>query len=544
MIASGSLRSVRTTTKCALHWLVPAAGIAALLVFLALTVSPVLNPPKWDEYIVVYDAHRVVMGQVPYRDFFNFIPPGIFFFLAAVFRLVGRSSIGIARWASVCTVLFGTALTWRALKYRGWGPWSRFLWALVFPVALYPWWPIASHHWLASVCFAAEIVLLAPDGAKSGLRLLLAGVVVGSCGLLVQTLGVVLGTMAATFLAAEEGKRLRRLLPWTAGILLVWLPFLIGMALLGAVPGFVKDCLVWPARSYSRGGNENAGPILQDMPWRMEDIWSRYQAHPGVTSWTLSMAGTVLYGSVLVLGGATVVLAAYHLVRALRRRSFGDPWIPAAIAAVALWTGLALKANVNWLHLLYFAAPTTVLWLFTLKGWATWPGAWRGASKAFLGVLLVSGVLYHSRGLWVHWPQPWELLDADRSVREQPVNRFLRSPGMLRPGDTVAAFPEGGEVYLYSAPAAIRFTYFKPLSQQYHTEEDHRIAAQDIRARKPRWIMFPPDLEAEYMDDRSAVAKILKADYDRAGTVGNAVLYRIREGREEKSFPGSGPTVP
>ena len=526
MTAVGSLPPRRAAIKRALQWLVPAAGIAVLLVFLVFTVSPIFNPPKWDEYIVVYDAHRVVSGQVPYRDFFNFIPPGIFFFLAALFRLAGRSSIGVARLASVCTTLFSAGLTWRALKYRGWGLWSGLLWALVFPVALYPWWPIASHHWLASLCFAAEILLLAPSGLKSWPKLLLAGVVVGLCGLLVQTQGVVLAIMATTFLAAEEGKRLRSLLPWTAGILLVWLPFLSGMALVGALPNFLEDCLVWPARSYSRGSNENAGPILQDMPWRVEDIWSRFQAHPSVASWTLSMAGTVLYASVFMLGAAAVVLAAYHLIRALRHRSFGDPWIPAAIVAVMLWAALALRANLNWLHFLFFTAPITVLWLVVLKGWADWARNWRTTAQILLVLLLISGALYHLRGLSVHRPETWEFLDPDRLIREQPVNRFLRSPGVLRPGDCVAAFPEGGEVYLYTAPAAVRFTYFKPLFQEYHGIEDHVLAAEDIRANRPRWILVPPDLEAAYLDPRSAVAQVIGEDYERIGIVGNAVLYR------------------
>ena len=86
------------------------AGLAAAVALVLLTtVSPVFNPPKWDEFVYVYDSHRVASGQVPYRDFFNFTTPGIFLFLASVERLVGQSSITLGRYAGLGVVLF-TAL--------------------------------------------------------------------------------------------------------------------------------------------------------------------------------------------------------------------------------------------------------------------------------------------------------------------------------------------------------------------------------------------------------------------------------------------------
>jgi hypothetical protein len=504
--------------------------VAFLVPLLALSVSPVLNPPKWDEYIIVYDSHRLLQGQVPYRDFFNIIPPGIFFFLAAIFSLAGSSSLTIARWASAGLMLGATLAASRSLAERGWGKMEATLWAFVPAVCLFPFWAVPSHHWLAYACFAAELAVLAGPLSGRWPGLFLAGLVAGICGLAVQTQGIALALLAAVYLLLSPERRFKRLAEWASGLCLVWVPFFGFLAWSGAFGGFLRDCLLWPMASYSRGDNENAGPVLQDLPWRVGDIWTRFRQHPGFWSFVVSAAGGVLYALLSAVGIGLVVLGAWLLARSLRRRRLEDPWAAAAMACTFLWTGLALRGNLNWIHFVFYTASLLPVWLVAMGSPEARRRGWRTASRCLLGALLVSGVLYHSRGLFSRWPEGWEFVDADRPIREQAVNRFLRSPGVLSPGDTVAAFPEGGEVYLYCAPSAVRFTYFKPLVQQYHSIEDHALAARDIEARKPRWILFPPDLEAAYLDPRSAVAELIRRDYQRRGVIGNAVMYERKEG--------------
>ena len=74
-------RSERPSSRVRLwlRWSLPAVGVA---LFLLPLVSSSIVYPKWDEFIVSFDAQRILNGQIPYRDFFNFIPPGIFYFLA------------------------------------------------------------------------------------------------------------------------------------------------------------------------------------------------------------------------------------------------------------------------------------------------------------------------------------------------------------------------------------------------------------------------------------------------------------------------------
>src|SRR5437667_6829101 len=60
-----------------------------------------------DEGIVLQGAHRILNGQLPYRDFFTFYTPGSFYFTAGLFKVFG-DSILVARSA---LVFFGASLT-------------------------------------------------------------------------------------------------------------------------------------------------------------------------------------------------------------------------------------------------------------------------------------------------------------------------------------------------------------------------------------------------------------------------------------------------
>ena len=117
----------------------------------------------------------------------------------------------------------------------------------------------------------------------------------------------------------------------------------------------------------------------------------------------------------------------------------------------------------------------------------------------------------------------------DRPIRESAVNRWLHSPGILASGDTVAAFPEGGEVYLYGASPALGYTLFMPLSEGYNSLEDHRIAAREMEDSRPKWVLMTPEMEAAYLDPAGPVGVLLRKHYERVGSVGDAVVLRRRE---------------
>jgi hypothetical protein len=260
------------------------------------------------------------------------------------------------------------------------------------------------------------------------------------------------------------------------------------------------------------------------------DILQRFSAGTLPGGAVTVLAGITLYFSLLGAMVLLVALAVMGIVQILRARRIEGAWLAAAVLLTFLEAGLVLRGNPNWLHCLFALFPLVVVWAGVKQGLKlSIPGGLMRAGAWILAVCLVAGMAYHARGLWRHLPQPWELTDVDRPIREQPINRFLRGPAGLKPGDTLAAFPEGGEIYLYSAPAAVGNTYFLPLNQNYNSLKDHERVAREMERALPRFVLMTPDLEKDYLDEASPVGRLLRDKYRRTGTLGLAVIYEPRE---------------
>jgi uncharacterized membrane protein SirB2/uncharacterized membrane protein (UPF0136 family) len=67
------------------------SGLLLAISFLSLFWGIRIGLSIYDEGVTVYGATRVLGGQIPYRDFWTIYSPGIFYMLAAVFKLFGAS---------------------------------------------------------------------------------------------------------------------------------------------------------------------------------------------------------------------------------------------------------------------------------------------------------------------------------------------------------------------------------------------------------------------------------------------------------------------
>jgi hypothetical protein len=509
------------------------AGAAFLaLAFLLPLVSPVVTPPKWDEYIIVYDAQRVVEGQVPYRDFFNFIPPGTFYGLRGVFEWTGEGSITAARYASLVWVLLNTALFAAAFRRAGWTLPQAVLLALLYPAGLYPFWPIASHHWLVHAFCAIFLVAAAGGGRPGGsMRAAFMGCAAGLAGSVLQTEALYLCAAGGVLLLLEDGggdrpRRMAAFVLW----LLPPLALTFGpLFLRGAGRDLLRDVLFWPARNYSRPGSDNARLLLEDLPIRLKAMWtSGLDDRGGSAGPFVAAVGTLFYLLILLAAGALLVGAGVVLWKVLRRKRAAAPGVMAACLVTFLAFGLYLKGRPDWLRMIYLLPLLGGLWLVAAGGRERERPRIRGAILLWAALTLVTGAVFQGRWVWYHRVQAWELKDADRPIRESPVNRWLRGEAGLGPQDRIAAFPEGGEVYLYTRPAAIRYTFFTPLSEGYHDATDHERAAQDMERTRCALVLVTEEMEGDYLDPASAVGRLLRARYVRERTVAGAVIYRLR----------------
>ena len=513
--------------KNAVLVLLAAAGVAGVVV---LRISPVFNVPKWDEFIYVYDAQRILDGQVPYRDFFQFTPPADLLALAGWFKLLGgKATLTLGRYLATLLALAGWGWTARALRRAGWpGRWPAAL-AALYPLVLYPFWAVPSHHWMAALLLPAS--LEAYDFQRGAVKGLAGWGWIGACvGLAVLTLQTALATLLAFWGVAwlsQKEHRAPSAGTAAAGSVLALAPLCLWLATRGAFPAFLRDVFLWPGSHYARAGGVNSVRLLQDLPERIAALW---QAPTGAHAWLWvppALAGTLVFLGILLLALALVALFVRWLFQSMGRRSLGEGLQAPAAACAAITAALYLMGKTDWLHLLYQLLPAGLAWLVAFppaqnaklrKGWG-----------AALAALLACAFLYQAGRLLFHVPKTWEFADVDRPVREAPVNAYLRAQDWLPPGARIAAFPEGGEVYLYTRPAAVSYTLLYPPDDRYHDEEDYRRVAREILERRPKAVVLTLDAASAFLNDPCPLARPLKERYQAFATVDGAVILRRRE---------------
>ena len=506
------------------------AGSLLLVVCLIVTlvkISPLNNVPKWDEFIYVYDAQRVLNGQVPYRDFFQFTPPAHFLLLACWFDLLGHAaSLTLGRYLALLQALVAWGLAWRALRRARWPcPWDLVTAALV-PAACFPFWAIPSHHWLAFLVFAASFEAYDfKDGCVRGFKgWVFLGFLAGVALLTLQSVFFEALALWGSVLLLSGRGLWRRFLAVAGGFAAGAGPVLLWLAWEGALLGFWRDVFVWTAGHYRAEGSINAVPLLGDLPDRVASLWPAVGSLPSLLQ---AVSGSTTY---LGLASAALLLVGLFLtrvVRCVRERRFPSPLAAGVMAMTAVELALYLRGKTDWLHLVYVLPRMGLPWLLLL---GLQPAPRLAAPKAWklgVAVLLAAAALFHAAPLLVRRPFAWEFLDVDRTTREAPVNVWLRAQPWLEAGDTVAAFPEGGEVYLYVRPAAVGFTLLLSPHEGYQGEEQYALAASQILRNRARCVILTQEQEREYID-HGPLADVLRGEYVRYAVVGDAVIYRLR----------------
>lgn len=144
-----------------------------------------------DEGTLVYGAQLVAQGALPYRDFFEVMGPGSFYWLGLFFKLFGTNVI-VAR----AVLLFTSSLTivllyWMTRRiYQG--PFEL-LPSIFYLIISFPLWPGANHHWDSNLfaLMAVGAFFLWQDQGRRWF-LVLAGVLAGLTSCFMQQKGLFL----------------------------------------------------------------------------------------------------------------------------------------------------------------------------------------------------------------------------------------------------------------------------------------------------------------------------------------------------------------
>ncbi len=109
-----------------------------------------------DEGYILYGAKRVLDGQIMYRDFFQFYPPGNFYLLALIYKLFGYS-FTVAREAAIIIDSIINVLVFY-LSYKALKAWYAIIPPLFFMILGFPNWIQFSHYWTSELFFLLSLI--------------------------------------------------------------------------------------------------------------------------------------------------------------------------------------------------------------------------------------------------------------------------------------------------------------------------------------------------------------------------------------------------
>lgn len=459
-----------------------------------------------DEGFVLSVAERMLMGQVPYRDFFTQLTPGAFMALAAVFSVTGPSVMA-GRWVTLVLGVFITFLLYWGARRTVSRP-TAALAAMAFPVwSIGQGWFYPNYSWfalaagIAALCctlraqremFTAPAVARVPLNRSALVWLAAGGLLCGVSGFCKQNIGLysLLALVAATLAAGPGGWRGRAVATVVLGATsaIVPLGLLIWLAAEGALTGFLRDAVWIPLRVFPR---DMAAPYPAFWP-----PWPLPTDKPGHGEWAFRL--------VCLLPPLPYALSLLTLAwTGLIRRRPGLPVRRAACVAwlafgLAIWVTAFPRADFD--HVQVALGPAFVVGAASFEafgrllvrrkvwrawqalpflraaGGARWSRRWLPQTLAcgLIGGFLVAGV-DHARLL--HMGPGWSLrgiesvspraaglrLDHDEAAE---LNHLIGEVRRLTvPGQRMASLPwNAGLYFLAERPNVSRFDLFIPAS--------------------------------------------------------------------------------
>lgn len=325
-----------------------------------------------DEGTFLYEAKRVLAGQVMYRDFFDLITPAAVYAMALVFRVFG-TSIDVARLTFAGVHAFVAVACYGLARRLGAGRTLATAAGLAQVAIAFPAFPIASPHWISTACVVALAVVasaLARDGGTrraAGLGLLTGllvlvqqqkGVIVGG--------GVLLAILLRALLARTPARAMvRQVFLFAAAVALTVVPPLAALALSAGLAPLYTALVAMPLQHYPAFHTGHTwGSYPQHLP--------EYTVLPALVNHLPAIVAPAL------VGGAW-----------LWRRQ-GSAGTGAAVLTVALLTGAAAASiayNPDYVHLALIAPTGIVLLAWALASALRAVGVRR--LEGLLGIALV-----------------------------------------------------------------------------------------------------------------------------------------------------------
>lgn len=322
-----------------------------------------------DEGTLVYGAQRVAAGALPYRDFFEVMGPGSFYWLAFFFKLFGTNlpvARGVLLLTGVATAMLMYWLTRRLAPVPG-----AVLPAVFFLVISIPIWPATNHHWDSNLFALLSVAAFCLwQDRKTGVFLLLAGAVAGitSCFMQQKGLFLFLGLLTVVGIGGLQAKERGAAILFRLGLLTGGYAGVGGLVILffywaGGLDDLLYANLFWPLSNYHKVNVVPYGYFFfETFKPGWESIYDQLIPSP----WGKILLGITMipFYLILILPAVLVFLVVCcSLNQANRSRVFNIEILSYIILGLVLWASEIHRKDLP--HLIY-GSPLLVITSFVL----------------------------------------------------------------------------------------------------------------------------------------------------------------------------------
>jgi len=442
-----------------------------------------------DEGTLVYGAQLVAQGSLPYRDFFEVMGPGSFYWLALFFKL-----FGIHFWVARAVLLLTGALItlliyWMTRRlYRG--P-LDLLPSLFFLVVSIPLWPGTSHHWDSDLFALLSVAafFLWQDRRRWWL-LALAGVLAGLTSCFLQQKGVLL-VLTLLLLVWVNGYRAGESkvdVASDAGLLLAGFAAVVALVLIffyasGGLPELLYANLVWPLNSYRDINRLPYGYFLQSFYLHYyEEILPLLST---LLSRVMALLLTIPLLLIVCLPALLMVLAGFaSLDRTHRDRIFSARMLPYWAVGFALWISELHRPDI--FHLIY-GSPLLPIILLVICSQVL--ANQRKVFIACVGLIMVGMALFGTFNL-LPAVGAWQEIASRRgsiyAPKQDSALQFLME--RTKPGDYVFVYPYY-PMYYFLADLK-NPTRYSILLYHINTDDQFKEVLKDLEQKRVKYVLW------------------------------------------------------
>jgi hypothetical protein len=488
------------------RWMV--AGASSLVLFLVLFRggTPIFPFNIGSNGVFFDQAARVLAGQVMYRDFFEFVGPGVVYLHALVLLVAGPTIRALTGAMVVQGALLAVLVHVLATRVcgRGW----RLLPPAAFVVLVYAPYVLGDHKWPALVCATAGLAVLS-RAPRSAAATFSGGCLVGASAVFTQDLGAGVTAGVVACFALRRARQLPALIVAAATPLALAFAYFSWKAGARTV---VYDWLVYPLQRYPELNQSylDLMPSLRTLPREMAQV-------------------------VMAAGGVAAAVASLVALRGTRPAA---PDAEAAGLVSAAGLGMMTAMGHRGLYPMGLAIQTCLLLPVLARSLERARGhASRGHALSAAAVTLVVGVgiVHGSVGLAV-WRQAFDRMTLERHRAgavwaPAPMPELSWIEAHTAPGDPAFLMPAKGGHYFLSGTRNV--TSFPYVIEGQNTVEQGRRALAEIEAARPRvgvWDQRPwPRSVPGTQGPLAFLYEGLLRSYDAETLPNGAILMRLKE---------------